>query len=235
MSSICYQRADVAAAPLYVTKPRSDVIDFSIPFMSVQASLLMHRAKYGYLDPPLKRAGDLLTQNLFAYGTLQTGFLVKAFKNTNVTAYRAIWRNMNALRSEDDVFLSTNDAGIEKVRKENFVFILPSTIAEYMAAQEPCDLVVIDQFLVSKQFALALPKGSTLMKDINRGLTELKQSGTLRRLYAKWWIHKSTCLQQNGGVKSANIMLGNSNSACVHSCMYSIVLVVIFKNVFCVR
>ena len=66
------QEADVAAAPLYVTDQREDVVDFSIPFIDVQAAILLKKPPTGS-TARIRFAGDLLKHPSMTYGTLNTG------------------------------------------------------------------------------------------------------------------------------------------------------------------
>ena len=180
--------------------------------MSVQASLLMSRSKYHHLSPPITRAEHLLDQNVFDYGTLNTGVLVRAFRTTNVTAYQQIWRNMRSF--PDHVFPGSNSEGIEKARRGYFVYVLPSNIAQYVAARPPCDLIAVDNFLMNQHFALALQRHSLMLNDINQGLHRLRSSGRLQKLYDKWWFGTSTCSKhhQSAGVRSRHLQPENQAS-----------------------
>ena len=68
--------------------------------------------------------------------------------------------------------------------------------------QAPCDLITVDRFLMKRDFALAISKHSYLLPDLNKGLSILKQQGTLRGLYKKWWYDKNLC----SGIKSSSVV-----------------------------
>lgn len=57
---MCYdifQEADIAAAPLFITPRRSRVVDFTRPYMTVQAAMVIKR-------PP---AGQSIEVNIYKY------------------------------------------------------------------------------------------------------------------------------------------------------------------------
>ena len=64
---------------------------------------------------------------------------------------------------------STNEEGIEKVRREKFGFILPDTIGDYLANRRPCDLVAVGRFLDRRGYAIALQKSSRSVRCLTSG------------------------------------------------------------------
>ena len=170
---------------MYVTSQRSKVVDFSVPFLDVHATLLLRK------PAPINTVGDLINQSEIKYGTLDRGILVRAFKSTNSTMLKMMWRNM--LRFNPSVFTTNNEAGISRVRNEKYAFVIPHTIGEYMSMQEPCDLVTVDRFLMDRGYCLAVNKDSDLLQPINLAILTLRDSGRLTELYRKWWIGQSQC------------------------------------------
>ena len=96
-------------------------------------------------------------------------------------------------KSNQNVLTSTNEEGIERARRGNFVFILPSTIGDYIIKRRPCDLMIQDNFLMHRGYGLAVQKGSALLPKLNNILSLLKLNGYLQKLYHKWWIENNEC------------------------------------------
>ena len=137
------QRASIAAAPTYVTSQRAQVVDFTDPFMPVHATLLLRRvftnppppsdpslSPYGAgahssdKAPSIRSVKDLIGQSTIRYGTLNKGVLIRAFRRTNESLYRTIWKRMTSF--EPSVFTLTNEEGIERLRRERWgVFVGP--------------------------------------------------------------------------------------------------------------
>ena len=206
--SLLFQEADIAAAPLYITDHRSEVIDFSRPFLQVDATLLMKRPPTGK-KLSIRAASDLLTQQRYTYGTLNAGVIIRAFRTSNDSVYRAIWRKMR--KTQPSAFTPTNEEGINRVRQDNYIFIIPSTIGEYIKRRAPCDLVTIDNFLMERAYGLAVQKGSALLPRLNKILSLLEINGFLHHLYKKWWIDHNEC----NGVKTSKHIYSPNGSPCL--------------------
>ena len=79
----CFQRADIAVAPLTITLVREEVIDFSKPFMSLGISIMIKKPQkskpgvFSFLDP---LAYEIWMCIVFAYiGVSVVLFLVSRF------------------------------------------------------------------------------------------------------------------------------------------------------------
>ena len=95
LNAVCYawQKADMAAAPTLITDARRQVVDFTIPFMTTQATLLLRRPPPG-TELRVKDLADLVAQSEIKYGTLRKGFIPRNFRSTNDTLLTIVWRNM---------------------------------------------------------------------------------------------------------------------------------------------
>ena len=186
------QNSDIGAAPTYQTPQRARVVDFSEHFMGVQATLLL-RKSYGWRVAAVERVEQLLNQTSLQYGTLDRGVIVRAFRTTRQRHMKTLWRRM--VWNREGVLTETNREGIEKVRRENYAFILPSTIGDYVSLQPPCDLVTVGRFLMDRGYSLMVRRGFTdvPLESINEGLRALRDGGITARLYRRWWYDESVC------------------------------------------
>ena len=197
---------------MFITEFREKVIDFSEPFIDVQATLLLRKTPPG-ISRPIEVVEDLLNQSEIKYGTLRTGLLVWSFRNTNDTVSRILWRNI--MRFGEDIFTDSNEEGISRVRRDKYAYILPSSIGEYIANRPPCDLEIIDRFLMDRGYGFAFIKKSPLKTVFNEAIGTLRRRGTLSRLYRKWWTESSFC----NGMKSSRIYLMNhGHNGCLSHC-----------------
>ena len=196
----------MAAGPLYITRPRLDVVDFSRPYMHIEATLLQMRTKK---DNGINTLSDLLSQSDIKYGMIKSGMLVRSFRSTNNSLYRSLWTRMRDFTPT--VFTDTNEQGIQRVRESGgkYAFVLPTIIGEYIIRQSPCDLTMMGKFVMRRAYGLAVPKGSGLLKQVNRALDILEQNKVLDHLYEKWWIKRSAC----NGIHSSKIYSLNSSTA----------------------
>lgn len=205
----CLQEVDLAAAPLYVTEQREEVVDFTVPFVVVEAAILLRKPPTGN-DVRIRDAADLLRHPSVRYGSLNTGLILRALRTANDTLHRRLYAAMR--RFQPPTMTATNEEGIERVRADaDYAFVLPHTIADYVSRRPPCDLVAVDRFLMRERFALAVTKASGLRVQLNRALTSLLDDGTVERLYAKWLLDASQC----NGIHSSKMY---SSAACGGGC-----------------
>lgn len=153
---------------------------------------MLVRRSTGQLEA-IRSIKDLVNQSEVRYGTLNKGVLVRAFKRTNVSLYKMMWRQMQ--RFEPSVFTATNEEGIDRLRRrQDFAFILPHTIAEYVSLRDPCDLATVGRFLMHRGYAFAVRKESPLLRrQLNDALRKLAGTGYMDTLYRKWWFGRSDC------------------------------------------
>ena len=204
-----FQHADMAVAPIFPTKNRLKVVDFSQHFLNVEATILIRKPPLG-VQSKITKAADLLTQSEIKYGLWDTGILIRAFRRSNQTHYKMMWRNIQ--RFTPNAFTENNKEGIDRVRNEKYAFILPHPIGEYVAMKYPCDLMTVDRFLLKKGYALALAKGSPVGSKVNQVLNSLNRTGYLEKLYNKWWFEDNEC-----GIVSSKMYSSNKARELIHS------------------
>ncbi|CAF2599544.1 unnamed protein product [Rotaria sp. Silwood2] len=153
------------------------------------------------LVPPIETVEDLAKQTDIHYGTLKGGATMAFFNKSTLTTFKIMWDFMQ--QHKDDVFVSSNSEGIEKVRgsKGKFAFLLESTLNEYVNERAPCDTMRIGENIDSKGYGIATPLGSDLREAINIAVLELTESGFLERLKQKWYYERSQCT--NSGSKDS--------------------------------
>ena len=191
----------MAVAPIFPTTNRLKVVDFSQHFLDVEATILMRKPPLG-VPSKITKAADLLQQSEIKYGLWDTGILIRAFRRSNQTLYKIMWRNIQ--RFTPNAFTESNKEGIDRVRNEKYAFIIPHPIGEYVAMKYPCDLMTVDRFLLKKGYALALAKDSPILGKVNQVLNAFKRSGYMENLYNKWWFEDNECGIQSSKMYSRN-------------------------------
>ncbi len=156
----------------------------------MKATLLFRKPPPG-ADFRIRSVEDLINQSEIKYGTINHGVIVRAFRQTNDTALKIMWRKMQGF--DPSAFTRTNQQGIDRVRDEKYAFVLPHTTGEYMTLLPPCDLITVDRFLLNRGYAIAVQKDSELLAQINFALGILRNINTLDDLYRKWWRDGSRC------------------------------------------
>lgn len=76
-------------------------------------------------------------------------------QESRLPAHRAMWERMAA---DPSVFVKTNSEGLDKVKKEDYAFLMESSSLEYLVAKE-CDLTPVGAVLGSNGYGIALRKG----------------------------------------------------------------------------
>lgn len=175
-----------------MTRPRMRAIDFTESFMKVYASVLINKQS----SELIKSYKDLLKHPRFTFGVQAKGVLRRALKLSNDTDLSRMWKQMLEWQEKGykGILTKNNEKGIKRVRNdENYAFVLPSPIADYMQLQMPCNLKAVDKFLIDMDYAFAARKNSSLVPKLNKSLKKFKQNGYLDRLRKKWWEDRSQC------------------------------------------
>ena len=177
---------------MFKTPKRVEAVSFSDPFLHVQASLIMRQPSKGG-PQGIESLIDLYHHPGVSFGTLNQGIVKKSLRASNYTLHKSLLLRMSSFRPR--VFTKTNAEGLERVRSDNngFVYILPSTIADYIVGRKPCDLKVVHSNLMEETFSLAVQKDSYLLPYLNKALENLQAQGVLDQLYRKWWFDKADC------------------------------------------
>jgi ABC-type amino acid transport substrate-binding protein len=153
------------------------------------------------LVTPIETVEDLAKQTDIRYGTLRGGSTMAFFNKSTITTFKRMWNFMQ--QYQDDVFVSSNREGIEKVRrsKGRFAFLLESTLNEYVNERSPCDTMRISENIDAKGYGIGTPLGSDLRESINIAVLELTENGFLASLKQKWYYERSECT--NSGTKDS--------------------------------
>ncbi|CAF1192912.1 unnamed protein product [Adineta ricciae] len=153
------------------------------------------------LVTPIESVEDLAKQTEIRYGTVKGGSTMAFFNKSTLITFKRMWDFMQ--QHKDDVFVTSNHEGIEKVRrsKGKFAFLLESTLNEYVNERYPCDTMRVGENIDAKGYGIATPLGSDLREAINIAVLELTESGFLERLKQKWYYERSECT--NVGTKDS--------------------------------
>ncbi|CAF3400817.1 unnamed protein product [Rotaria sp. Silwood1] len=153
------------------------------------------------LVPPIATVEELAKQTDILYGTLKGGSTMAFFNKSTLTTFKIMWNFMQ--QHKDDVFVSSNSEGIEKVRgsKGKFAFLLESTLNEYVNERAPCDTMRIGENIDSKGYGIATPLGSDLREALNIAVLQLTENEFLERLKQRWYYERSQCT--NSGSKDS--------------------------------
>lgn len=158
---------DMAAAGFFIKEEREKIIDFSDSYLKEGNVLAAPK------DSPIKSFDDLKGKTIVA----KKGAASESAAKTLVEKYGA---KLTLLEDEPSMFL-------EVANKNADALVNDSLVIEYKNNQDgdKASLKIIDS-IDSFNVALALPKGSELTKEINDGLSKLKQSGEFDKIYGSY-------------------------------------------------
>lgn len=130
-------------------------------------------------------------------------------KDSMIETYKKMWRFME--NRKPSVFVSTYEEGIRRVLEGNYVFLMESTMLDYIV-QRDCNLTQIGGLLDSKGYGIATPMGSPWRDKISLAILELQEKGEIQMLYDKWWKNSGdTCTRNEKGKESKANSLGVDN------------------------
>jgi hypothetical protein len=135
------------------------------------------------------------------------------FNKSTLTTFKRMWDFMQ--QHKDDVFVTSNREGIEKVRrsKGKFAFLLESTLNEYVNERFPCDTMRVGENIDAKGYGIATPLGSDLREAINIAVLELTENGLLERLKQQWYYERSECTSSGSKDSKQSTELNLANVA----------------------
>jgi len=146
---------------------------------------------------PVRDLEDLVSGQgrYMKYGTMNGGSTynyvmdVMAEQNVEYSSIKHYW-NTDEGKS---CLVSSAEEGIEKVRSENYAFIMESMAARYELNRQPCDLTTIGPDFASRSYGLAVPKNWPYMDQFHAGIMDMKESGALDQLEKHWWVSRGEC------------------------------------------
>ena len=106
---------------------------------------------------PIENVEDLASQSRISYGTLDSGSTMTFFRDSRIDTYQKMWWYME---NRPNVFVSSYEAGVQRVLEGNYAFLMESTMLEYMM-QRNCNLTQIGGLLDSKGYGIATPIGKS--------------------------------------------------------------------------
>lgn len=159
---------DIAIAGITITDERKKIVDFSDPYYDSGLRILVRQG-----NDDIKEFSDLEGKKVGTkIGSTSYDYLTKTLEDDDgVTPYPGSSDMYMALmsRSVDAVFYDAPNVGyFASTRGEGKV----KTVGELYEGQ---------------QYGIALKKGSEWVDDVNEALAEIKEDGTYKEIYEKWF------------------------------------------------
>ena len=157
---------DIAASGMTITKARTEKVGFSMPYYESGMAVVVKNSS------PIKGLQDLGGKTIAVQmGTTGAdlaskidGAVVKNFDHTS------------------DALLELKNGGVEGA-------LIDLPVAQYYVAKHADEQLQVIEYPNTKEyFGLAMNKKNTaLIESVNKALTEMKQDGTLNKIYQKWF------------------------------------------------
>ncbi|XP_076658018.1 glutamate receptor ionotropic, kainate 2 isoform X2 [Halictus rubicundus] len=152
---------------------------------------------------------ELAKEKKVKYGAKDKGATFLFFRDSNYQTYKDMYEYMKA--NAKDVLTQDNDAGVKKVEKEDYAFLMESSSIEYIT-ERYCNLTQIGGLLDAKSYGIAMKKHSPYRHPLNAAVLKLQQSGMITELKKKWWTEKrggGKCQDEGGGSQADELGLDN--------------------------
>uniref|UniRef100_A0A336MCA3 CSON013411 protein n=1 Tax=Culicoides sonorensis TaxID=179676 RepID=A0A336MCA3_CULSO len=134
----------------------------------------------------INNADDLAHSNI-PYGAKRDGSTINFFKDA---VDNEVYQKMYAyMRDHPNDLTSSNDEGLERVKTQNYAYLMESTSIEYMTERN-CDVTQIGGLLDEKGYGIAMRKNSPYRNALSEAVLRLQEQGKLTAMKTKWWKEK---------------------------------------------
>ncbi|OZI60971.1 glutamine ABC transporter substrate-binding protein GlnH [Bordetella genomosp. 11] len=162
---------DVALAGITIRDDRKQVIDFSDPYYESGLSILVNNS-----NTDIKSAADLAGKTV----AVKTGTATVDYMQKNVPSAKL------------KLFPNIDNAYLELATGRVDAAVHDTPNVQYYANTAGKDRVKVVGNVKSGDFyGIAFPKGSPLVKEVNKALADLKANGEYDAIYAKWFGKKA--------------------------------------------
>ncbi|XP_076245602.1 glutamate receptor ionotropic, kainate 2 [Calliopsis andreniformis] len=161
------------------------------------------------LVSPFSNVDELAKKKTIKYGAKAGGATFNYFKDSNYSTYKEMYEYM--LENADEVLPPDNDAGLKKVLREDYAFLMESSSIEYIV-ERYCNVTQVGGLLDAKGYGIAMKKHSPYRHALNTAVLKLQQSGLITELKTKWWTQKrggGRCREDGGGSAAEELDLDN--------------------------
>ncbi|XP_014479803.1 PREDICTED: glutamate receptor ionotropic, kainate 2-like isoform X2 [Dinoponera quadriceps] len=158
---------------------------------------------------PFDNVEELVKRKNIKYGAKQKGSTLKFFEESNHSTYTEMYEYMTS--HANDVLQLSNDDGVQKVKDEDYAFLMESSSIEYIMERE-CEVTQVGGLLDEKGYGIAMKKGSRYRTAFNKAILKLSESGILTELKKKWWQQKrggGKCRETGGASTAQELGLDN--------------------------
>ncbi|XP_054720355.1 glutamate receptor ionotropic, kainate 2-like isoform X2 [Uloborus diversus] len=211
IGSLMQQGSDIAPTAMSTRAITSIWYFFCLIMISSYTANLAAFLTVEKLVSPIESAEDLANQVKIKYGCLAGGSTSGFFQNSNMTTYKRMYKFMQ--ENAEEVYVSSNIEGINKVKQGNYAYLMEATSIEYNIERE-CNLTQVGGLLDNKGYGIPVRKGSHKLRNwLSGGILQLQEEGLLHTFKERWWKQKKgggSCSEASKTSGSVNELgLGN--------------------------
>ncbi|KAL3848028.1 hypothetical protein ACJMK2_018911 [Sinanodonta woodiana] len=135
---------------------------------------------------PFATFDELARQTDVQYGFLKYGATRAYFEKSKLPIDQNIWNNIK--KNIDNLPNSYSEA-IGRVRNSDgkYAFIIEGSAAQYAAAQQPCDLMVVGEARSDRVYGFACRKSLDFCRQLDMAILHMKENQDLEMLRKKWF------------------------------------------------
>ena len=135
---------------------------------------------------PFYTVEEMAAQTQYKYGFLGGAVYVEQLRDTNLSLYQKLWRNIKTFEKTDpDVMSENHTVLMQKVQLENFGYITDSFYADYEIARN-CGLAKLRKSFSSVQMtSIGLQKNSPYLHAVDLAMSFIIEQGLLQK-----WVEK---------------------------------------------
>ncbi|XP_055610691.1 glutamate receptor ionotropic, kainate 2 isoform X2 [Uranotaenia lowii] len=176
---------------------------------------------------PINNAEDLAAASgVIKYGAKRDGSTINFFKDAEYKTYQKMYEVMMA---NPDFLTSSNPEGLNRVKTENYAFLMESTSIEYIIDRD-CTVTQVGGLLDDKGYGIAMRKNSPYRSALSEAVLRLQEQGVLTSLKRKWWNEKrggGACTQSSSDDGAEELDMENVGGVFFVLCVGCTIAVVI--------
>lgn len=129
---------------------------------------------------------ELAENRFISYGAVSGGSTIRFFRESTEPIYQKMWAAMQ--EEGERTHARSNDEGVYRVKAKHgrYAFFMESVVMEYRTNRD-CSIKQVGGLLDSKDYGIALPKGSPYQNVFDQKILNMTEDGMLQELKDKWW------------------------------------------------
>ena len=184
-------------------------MSFSHPIMTFHSAAILKRPRHHQNQEHSTRTKirtlHELSQSGLVSGVVSGSHTEDLFRMSRDPMMTSLWTTM--ANSWPSAFVRSNEAGVQRARRENYAFISDSPKLEYASFQQPCIFYKSNNFLPKQHYALIVnQRDRDLKKVLDENLFHMHANGELSELKNKWWVNHCRDLPRRERIRNKQVV-----------------------------